>query len=74
MPSTLPQPPFTYNLAEFMARDVEIDLERIPEYESESAARAARARAGAHLPKARRTARSRRRHSARRPRVNRSST
>jgi hypothetical protein len=41
-----PKPPFTYNLAEFMSAEVEIDLERIPEYESEPAARAAGHAAG----------------------------
>ena len=38
MASTPSQPPFTYNLAEFMSRDIEIDLALIPEYETESAA------------------------------------
>ena len=46
MASTPSQPPFTYNLAEFMSRDIEIDLALIPEYETESAARAAGHRPG----------------------------
>jgi hypothetical protein len=33
--------PFTYNIVEFISRDVEIDTDRIPQYPDEDAARAA---------------------------------
>lgn len=36
-----PKPPFTYNIIEFISREVEIDTDRIPVYENESLARAA---------------------------------
>ena len=36
-----PNPPFTYNLTEFMSREVEIDTDLIPEYEDQRAAEAA---------------------------------
>jgi hypothetical protein len=35
------KPPFTYNITEFVSGEVDIDTERIPLYESETAARAA---------------------------------
>jgi hypothetical protein len=37
----LRKPPFTYNIAEFVSREVEIDTDLIPMYEDETAARAA---------------------------------
>lgn len=36
-----PSPPFTYNLAEFMSREVNIDTDLIPEYPDQAAAEAA---------------------------------
>ncbi len=33
--------PFTYNIVEFITRDVEIDTDRIPQYDDEAGARAA---------------------------------
>jgi hypothetical protein len=33
--------PFTYNIVEFISRDVEIDTDLIPQYRDEDAARAA---------------------------------
>ncbi len=33
--------PFTYNIDDFVSGEVDIEIDRIPEYESEAAARAA---------------------------------
>lgn len=35
------KPPFTYNIAEFVSREIEIDTDLIPMYDDETAARAA---------------------------------
>jgi hypothetical protein len=36
-----PKPPFTYNIIEFVSREIEIDTDLIPMYDDEEAARAA---------------------------------
>jgi hypothetical protein len=41
VPEPALKPPFTYNITEFVSREVDIDTDRIPVYADEEAARAA---------------------------------